>query len=145
MNSLLRGLRWTTCLRYLNDVIIFSPTFDQHLSHLAVVLEIFRVAGLQLNSKKVRIGEHPNSDPRSRSQPSWQIAWSRKPSRSLPVSGSNQSKVFAFFTRDVILLPTLHSWIRWNISPFAPPPQKGCSFLLFLNSRTCLLYFQDCF
>lgn len=56
MDSLLRGLRWTTCLCYLDDVIIFSSTFDEHLSRLTAVLKIFRDARLQLNSKKCVFG-----------------------------------------------------------------------------------------
>lgn len=31
MDSLLRGFKWTTCLCYLDDVIVFSPTFESHL------------------------------------------------------------------------------------------------------------------
>lgn len=56
MDSLLRGYKWSTCLCYLDDVIVFSPTFDSHLSRLSAVLEVFRRAGLQLNSAKCRFG-----------------------------------------------------------------------------------------
>ncbi|KAG1222617.1 hypothetical protein G6F68_020592 [Rhizopus microsporus] len=30
MDSVLAGLKWQTCLVYLDDVITFSPTFEQH-------------------------------------------------------------------------------------------------------------------
>lgn len=56
MDSLLRGFKWSTCLCYLDDVIVFSPTFETHLERLSDVLAIFRRAGLQLNSKKCRFG-----------------------------------------------------------------------------------------
>ena len=52
MDSLLRGLTWNICLCYLDDVVVFAPTFDEHLHRLRMVLECFRAAGLQLNSKK---------------------------------------------------------------------------------------------
>lgn len=56
MDSLLRGLKWSTCLCYLDDVIVFSPTFDSHLQRLSTILEVFRNAGLQLNASKCRFG-----------------------------------------------------------------------------------------
>uniref|UniRef100_A0A6G5A908 Putative tick transposon n=1 Tax=Rhipicephalus microplus TaxID=6941 RepID=A0A6G5A908_RHIMP len=56
MHSLLRGYKWSTCLRYLDDVIVFSSTFDSHLTDLAAILAVFRTAGLQLNSKKSQFG-----------------------------------------------------------------------------------------
>lgn len=49
MDSLLRGFKWSTCLCYLDDVIVFSPSFETHLQHLSDILIIFRRAGLQLN------------------------------------------------------------------------------------------------
>lgn len=61
IDSLLRGYKWSACLCYLDDVIVFLPTFDSHLSRLSAVLseqltEVFRAAGLQLNSSKCRFG-----------------------------------------------------------------------------------------
>lgn len=52
MDSLLQGFKWSICLCYLDDVIVFSPTFDSHLKRLSAILEVFRRAGLQLNSSK---------------------------------------------------------------------------------------------
>lgn len=49
MDSLLHGFKWSTCLCYLDDVIVFSPTFETHLELLSAVLGVFRLAGLQLN------------------------------------------------------------------------------------------------
>lgn len=56
MDSLLHRLKWYTCLCYLDDVIVFSPTFDTHLECLSAILDMFRRAGLQLNSSKCRSG-----------------------------------------------------------------------------------------
>lgn len=52
MDSLLQGFKWSTCLCYLDDVIVYSPTFDTHLDRLRAILDVFRRAGLQLNSSK---------------------------------------------------------------------------------------------
>lgn len=49
MDTILRGLKWHTCLCYLDDVVIFSSTFEDHVDRLVEVLARFRRAGLQLN------------------------------------------------------------------------------------------------
>ncbi|XP_064460357.1 uncharacterized protein LOC135370518 [Ornithodoros turicata] len=56
MDTILQGLKWHTCLCYLDDVVIFSSTFRDHLDRLLEVLSRFRCAGLQLNSKKCLFG-----------------------------------------------------------------------------------------
>lgn len=56
MDSLLQGFKWSTCLCYLDDVLVFSPTFETHLERLSAVLQVFREAGLQLNSSKCHFG-----------------------------------------------------------------------------------------
>lgn len=56
MDSLLRGIKWSICLCYLDDVIVFSTTFENHLTRLSTVLDVFRRARLQLNSSKCRFG-----------------------------------------------------------------------------------------
>lgn len=57
MDTILRGLKWEICLCYLDDVVIFGRTFDEHNTRLATVLECLHNAGLVLNSKKCRFGE----------------------------------------------------------------------------------------
>lgn len=52
MDNILRGLKWQTCLCYLDDVVVFSKDFDTHLLRLASVLHCLTHAGLQLNLKK---------------------------------------------------------------------------------------------
>lgn len=37
---------------YLDDIIVYSPTFEQHLDHLAQVFEALRSAGLRLSPRK---------------------------------------------------------------------------------------------
>ena len=52
MESILRGLIWKTCLIYLDDVIVFSTSFDQHLNDLAEVFDRFRDANIKLKPSK---------------------------------------------------------------------------------------------
>ena len=41
---------------YVDDILIFSPDFDSHLSHLREVLKHLQVAGLQLRKEKCQFG-----------------------------------------------------------------------------------------
>ncbi|GFU35213.1 retrovirus-related Pol polyprotein from transposon 297 [Trichonephila clavipes] len=52
MDNLLRHFKWTMCLCYLDDIIVFSETFEDHLIRLRLVLKCLQEAGLKLNSKK---------------------------------------------------------------------------------------------
>nr|AHN53418.1 pol polyprotein [Nuttalliella namaqua] len=56
MDTVLRGLRWKVCLCYLDDVVVYSSSFSEHLQRLSFVLAAFRQAGLQLNHKKCHFG-----------------------------------------------------------------------------------------
>jgi len=56
MDNVLRGLKWKTCLCYLDDVIIYSPDFKTHLIRLEAVLKCFDKAGLKLNNEKCKFG-----------------------------------------------------------------------------------------
>ncbi|GFT54162.1 retrovirus-related Pol polyprotein from transposon 412 [Trichonephila clavipes] len=51
MDNLLRHFKWTMCLCYLDDIIVFSETFEDHLIQLRLVLKCLQEAGLKLNSK----------------------------------------------------------------------------------------------
>ena len=48
----LQGLQWSICLIYLDDVIIFSKTFKEHMERLRLVLQRIRDAGLKLKPEK---------------------------------------------------------------------------------------------
>ena len=52
MEHVLAGLQWTVCLLYLDDVIIFSKTFDEHLERLGKVLSRLSEASLKISPKK---------------------------------------------------------------------------------------------
>lgn len=52
MERVLSGLTWKTCLVYLDDIIIFSRTFENHLANLREVFERLKEAQVKLSPKK---------------------------------------------------------------------------------------------
>ena len=52
MELALQGLQWVTCLVYIDDIIVFSSTFDQHMQRVDEVLDRIRNAGLKLKPDK---------------------------------------------------------------------------------------------
>ena len=50
-----RGLQWSSCLIYLDDVLIFGKTPEQHAQRLQLVLERIRMAGLKLKPEKCEL------------------------------------------------------------------------------------------
>ncbi|KAK8771367.1 hypothetical protein V5799_025390 [Amblyomma americanum] len=54
MDTVLAGLKWQTCLVYLDDVVVFAANFDNHLRRLATVLEAIESSGLTLKPEKCR-------------------------------------------------------------------------------------------
>ena len=56
MDAVLIGLQWSRCLVYLDDVVVPSKSFEDHLQNLKYVLDRFRSAGLKLNLSKCKFG-----------------------------------------------------------------------------------------
>ena len=54
MEAVLRGLTWKCCLVYLDDVCIFSRTFESHLQHIEEVFKRLKQAGLKLRPNKCK-------------------------------------------------------------------------------------------
>ena len=52
MDRVLAGLHWETCLFYLDDIIVFSSTWEEHLARLPEVFERLRHAKLKLGASK---------------------------------------------------------------------------------------------
>ena len=40
MECFLRGLTWQIALIYLDDILVYSPTFEEHLQHLRLLIQI---------------------------------------------------------------------------------------------------------
>ena len=55
MEIVLSKLQWQTCLIYLDDVICFSSTFDQHIERLRGIWQCIRLANLKLKPKKCHL------------------------------------------------------------------------------------------
>ncbi len=54
VNLLLSGLNWKSCMAYLDDVIVFSKTFQQHLSDLREIFDRLREQNLKLSPTKCK-------------------------------------------------------------------------------------------
>ncbi|CAF4940559.1 unnamed protein product, partial [Rotaria socialis] len=52
MDIVLTGLKWQCCLVYIDDVVIFSPTFEQHIVDLEKVFQALQSANLTLKASK---------------------------------------------------------------------------------------------
>ena len=57
MECVLRGLNWQIALIYLDDVLVYSQNFEDHLHHLRLVFDRFREAGLKLKPSKCHFGQ----------------------------------------------------------------------------------------
>ena len=55
MELALRGLQWHTCLIYLDDIVVFGKTFDEHLQRVEEVLDRIKAAGLKLKPEKCQL------------------------------------------------------------------------------------------
>ncbi|CAF3775116.1 unnamed protein product [Rotaria sp. Silwood1] len=52
MDIVLAGLKWQCCLVYLDDIIVYSPTFEQHIHDLRNVFTALAEANLTLKASK---------------------------------------------------------------------------------------------
>jgi hypothetical protein len=55
MDMLLVGLTWQSCLVYLDDIIVFSNTFEQHVKRLDAVFQRIKQANMKLNVSKCKL------------------------------------------------------------------------------------------
>jgi hypothetical protein len=58
MNQTLGSLRWDICLAYLDDIIVYSPSFDQHLLDVHRVCQVLHASNFKLNYNKCAFFQH---------------------------------------------------------------------------------------
>ena len=51
MQSILAPYLWIFCLIYINDIVIYSKSYEEHLVHLDKVLEAIEKSGITLSPK----------------------------------------------------------------------------------------------
>ena len=56
MEKVLEPVLWKTCVVYIDDLVIFSETEEEHLEHLAEVLRLLDEAGLCMKIEKCHFG-----------------------------------------------------------------------------------------
>ena len=56
MNKVLSGLIGRCCMVYIDDIVVYSKSEQEHAVHLAAVLKLLRNAGLQLKPSKCSFG-----------------------------------------------------------------------------------------
>ena len=52
MLHVLQGLNWKICINYLDDIIVFSESFDEHIRRLETIFDRLNQHNLKLNPKK---------------------------------------------------------------------------------------------
>src|SRR6185437_1457580 len=58
MDRVYKGIAWKFVVVYLDDTIVYSRTFDEHLTHLKRVFNRIKQAGLRLNIEKCTFWMH---------------------------------------------------------------------------------------
>ncbi|UYV82760.1 hypothetical protein LAZ67_22000761 [Cordylochernes scorpioides] len=56
MDKILKGLKWTMALCYIDDIVVYSKSFNEHLHRLEIILQCLDKAELRLNPKKCLFG-----------------------------------------------------------------------------------------
>ena len=55
MDILLSPFPWKSCLVYLDDIIIFSKSWEEHIVHVDEILSVLERAGMKLKLRKWKI------------------------------------------------------------------------------------------
>ena len=56
MDRIIGGLRWQAALVYIDDLLIYSTTWQDHLSHLETIMQAAKNAGLVFSLEKCSFG-----------------------------------------------------------------------------------------
>ena len=58
MQGVLAPFLWLFALVYIDDIVIFSKTFEEHMNHLDLVFKAIAKSGITLSPKKCNLGYH---------------------------------------------------------------------------------------
>ena len=56
MQEILSPFLWIFTLVYIDDIVVYSKTFEEHLKHVDVVLKAIAESGLTLSPPKCHLG-----------------------------------------------------------------------------------------
>ena len=129
MDQVLAGLHWETCLFYLDDILVFSSTWEEHLARLREVFERLRHAKLKLgaakctfSAKEVSYLGHRVTEEGLLPDPSLLAAM-----RDIPSENSHRSVLLSWSCR---LLPPVRQGVCRHRRPLACSDQEGCALPL---------------
>ena len=130
MNNVLQGLLHDSVLAYLDDVIVYSKTIEDHLIHVEQVFLRFRKAGLKLKFVKMWIFHEATSIFRSCDFGTGNSAWFWQSKSDLWNASIVLCSRCACIHWDVWLLQTLHSKFCTYSCPIDCIDPKKCPFWL---------------
>ena len=55
MELVLQGLNWQTCIIYLDDIVMYGRSFEEHLQRVEEVLQRISESGLKLKPEKCQL------------------------------------------------------------------------------------------
>jgi len=55
MQWILAPYLWLFCLVYIDDIVVYSKSYEEHINHLDLVLEAIEKAGITLSLKKCHL------------------------------------------------------------------------------------------
>ena len=55
LDIILNQFKWKTCLVYIDDIIIFSNTVDEHIDHVDEIVGTLRTSGVTLKINKCNV------------------------------------------------------------------------------------------
>ena len=130
MDRVLAGLHWETSLFYLDDIIVFSSTWEEHLARLREVFERLRHAKLKLGASKCKFAAkevsylgHRVTEEGLLPDPSLLAAIRDIP----PPKTAHGGALFSWSSR---LLPPVRQGLCRYCRPLARSDQKRCALLL---------------
>ena len=55
LDNILGNSRFKYCMAYMDDIIVFSKTFEDHLEHLKCIFQLLKESGININPSKLQL------------------------------------------------------------------------------------------